>query len=246
MTTIPLKEAFYFKGSDIGCLLIHGFTSTPAELRELGERLHDKGYTVYGLRLAGHGTTLEEFEQTTYQDWIQSVEVGYHKLQTICKKIYVIGHSMGGVLALHLAEKHAICKIVLLAPAMINKDKKTRFVPVIKHFLKYTEWEATERPVEESQYLLGYAKIPLASVHELLKLQKETARQLHKIHVPILMIYAENDQSIDLKGIHLIEKKVSTTAIRHVSLTKCGHNLTVECEKETVFENVLTFVDGNC
>lgn len=242
METINLKDEYFFKGNEIGCLLIHGFTSTPAELRELGEKLRDEGYTVCGVKLAGHGTTVDDFEKSKYTDWINSVETSYNKLKACCSKIYVIGHSMGGVLALNLSENYDIDKLVLLAPALINKDKNSLLVPVVKHFMKYTEWAPTERPKEETRYLLGYSKIPLTCVHELIKLQKVTKAKLNKINKPILIIHSEKDDAIDTKGINIIEKIVGPKLIKKITLSKCGHNITIECEKEIVFNKTIEFL----
>jgi carboxylesterase len=48
---IKTTEPFFFPGNDTGCLLIHGFTGAPTEMRPLGEFLAGKGYTVLGVRL---------------------------------------------------------------------------------------------------------------------------------------------------------------------------------------------------
>lgn len=242
MENINLKDEYFIKGNDVGCLLIHGFTSTPAELRELGENLICEGYTVYGMRLAGHGTTVEDFENSTHAHWIDSVIQAYNKLKTSCSKIYVIGHSMGGVLSLIIGENNHVDKLVLLAPALITKDKRAIFIPLLKHFMKYTEWPPNERPKEETKYLLGYNKIPLACVHELSKLQKIARTDLNKIDKPLLIIHSEKDNSINEKGIEVIKENVASKQIKDVCLTKCGHNITIECEKEIVFEEVVQFL----
>jgi carboxylesterase len=242
METINLKNEFFFKGNEVGCLLIHGFSSTPAELRELGEKIGAEGRTVYGVKLAGHGTTLADFEKSKYSDWIKSVEAAYEKLKKSCSKIYVVGHSMGGLLALYIAENYEVDKIVLLAPAVVSKDKTSLLVPVLKHFIKYTEWEPMERPTDETKYLLGYSKIPLACVHELNKLQRTARAKLSKIDKPILIIHSKNDTAIDEKGIEIIEKRVTSKTIKKVILDKCGHNITIECEKKAVFKEVLEFL----
>ena len=49
-------EEFFLPGTNGGAvLLIHGYTGTPAEMRPLGDYLQQLGYTVLGVRLAGHG-----------------------------------------------------------------------------------------------------------------------------------------------------------------------------------------------
>lgn len=242
MENTNLKNEFFFKGNEIGCLLIHGFSSTPAEVRELGEKLKTFGYTVYGVKLAGHGTTVEDFETSKYSDWIDSVTDAYNKLKKSCSKVCVIGHSMGGVLALNIAENYSVDKLVLLAPALITKDKAAIFVPFLKYFMKYTQWPPMERPKEEIKYLLGYNKIPLACIHELSKLQTITRRKLSNIDSKMLIIHSKNDNSISKKGIEIINKRVASREIKNVCLNKCAHNITIECEKETVFEEVLQFL----
>ena len=61
-------KEFYFKGNNTGVLLIHGFTGTPYEMRFLGEFLRDKGCTVRGILLKGHGTTLKDMRRCSYRD----------------------------------------------------------------------------------------------------------------------------------------------------------------------------------
>ena len=107
MTRIIPKEAdaFFLPGSEeAGVLLVHGYTGSPAEMRMLGDYLHDRGgYTVLGVRLAGHGTSVEELEQTVWQDWYKAVEDGVRELHKKCRRIFIAGQSLGGLLAIKAA-----------------------------------------------------------------------------------------------------------------------------------------------
>src|SRR5215467_15002695 len=96
---------FYFRGGDNGCLLIHGLTGTPGEMRYLGERLHSAGFTVNGVCLAGHCTTVEDLKNKAWQDWYLSVKEGYNQLASSCKKVFLCGISAGALLALYLAHE---------------------------------------------------------------------------------------------------------------------------------------------
>ncbi|MNP10038.1 Thermostable monoacylglycerol lipase [compost metagenome] len=242
MENIDLRQEFFFAGNETGCLLIHGFTSTPAEIRELGERLSEVGYTVLGVKLAGHGTVVEDLEKSTYKDWIRSVEEGYERLNGICSSIHVVGHSMGGVLALYVAENYEVNKIVTLAPALVTNNKAAKYAGIVKYVMKYKIWDKEERPEEESQYLLGYSKMPLSSIAELNKLQRFIKKSLHNIVRPLLIIHSIKDQSIHEKGIELLVNGVSSKEIKKVYLNDCGHNITVEREKSKVFQEVISFL----
>lgn len=242
MSEIDLKKEYYLEGSNEGCLLIHGFTSTPAELRELGEALSVEGYSVLGVKLKGHGTTIEDMEQCTYEDWIQSSIEAYNQLKLNCDVIYVIGHSMGALLALQLAANNPVRKVIALAPALVHKDKRANLAFILKHFMHYNEWEYKARPADEEKYLLGYSKVPIKSLHQLNKLQKAVKKELYKITSPILVVHAKKDEAVDFKSISLIEKSSSSKLIKAVYLEKCGHNITVECEKEIVLKEVIDFI----
>ena len=100
---LPGAEPFFLPGGKRGVLLIHGFTGLPAELLLLGQYLNKRGYTVLGVRLAGHATTVEDMSHMTGEDWMDSVRDGYALLSGICEDISAVGHSMGGLLALRLA-----------------------------------------------------------------------------------------------------------------------------------------------
>ena len=62
---LPGAEPFFLPGGKRGVLLIHGFTGLPAEMLLLGQYLNMRGYTVLGVRLAGHATTVEDMSHMT-------------------------------------------------------------------------------------------------------------------------------------------------------------------------------------
>ena len=123
-------ESFFIKGGSSGVLLIHGFTGLPAELFLLGEFLNRQGFTVLCMRLAGHGTDENDLMRTTKGDWFNSVLDGLAILRGACDEIFVVGHSMGGLLTLKLASERDVAKIVTLAaPIFIDDGLGLRNLP---------------------------------------------------------------------------------------------------------------------
>lgn len=237
-----LKKEFYFKGSNEGCLIIHGFTGTPGEHLEMGTRLRDAGYTVLAIRLRGHGTTVEDMEKCTYMDWIESATQGYEKLRKQCDRVYVIGHSMGALLALYIGENYGADKIIALSPPLITTSKLANFAFILKYFKKYQEWGVSKRTIEEAKYLVGYHKFAISSVHELNKLKSMVKKHLSKINVPLLIVHSRKDKTVAMKSVDLLYNKVNSRIKEKMYLKECGHNITIECEKEDVFKAVIDFV----
>src|SRR3989442_10047246 len=100
----PTAGGFALSGSrPLGCLLVHGFTATPDEMRPLGEALAARGFPVRAVRLAGHGTEVADLVGTRWTDWFASVTEGADRLRRDVPALAVAGMSLGALLALHLA-----------------------------------------------------------------------------------------------------------------------------------------------
>ena len=119
-------KPFYFEGNQIGVLMVHGFTGSPVELYLMGEYLAQKGLTVLGVRLAGHGTTPEEMAETGWRDWVASAKEGLERLRAERERVYVVGYSLGGVITLHLAARLSMDGAVLLATPTYVSDWRLR------------------------------------------------------------------------------------------------------------------------
>src|SRR5687767_5632088 len=99
-------EPFGFDGGEHGVLLVHGYTGSPQGLRPWGEYLANEGFTVLCPRLPGHGTSVADLHKVKSSEWIAEIEMALRGLRERCTSISVGALSMGGTLALHLAQKH--------------------------------------------------------------------------------------------------------------------------------------------
>jgi carboxylesterase len=237
MRKADLKNELLLPGNTTGCLLIHGYTSTPEEIKELGEKLNIEGYTVLNVTLPGGGKS-----QVTYLDWIKSVEEGYEKLRRSCRKIYFIGHSMGALLALYMAEKYVFSKIVLLSPPLMMKNKTVNFAFVLKHFRKYSNLKPKKEIDRKDGFSVSADKIALESLDQFNMLKSIVKLNLSKIEEPMLVIYSDNDQIVDERSIKVIEKAVHSKDIKKVYLKESTHNSIAKSEKGIISEEVLQFL----
>jgi carboxylesterase len=222
-----LKLPYFKAGSQIGCLLIHGFTSTPAELRLIGEGLARVGYTTNGILLAGHGTQPEDLLPVTYEDWIESAQQGINQLKKSCKKIIVIGHSMGGLLALQMAARNKIDGVVTIAAALKPANRKAYWAWLFKYFQTYTSLPGKEWPPEQQQYLLHYPYFPVASVAELQRLAAHTRGILPQITTDILIVQTKDDTTVRPESAEIIAQRISSKRKECLWLEEGTHSVPV-------------------
>ena len=233
-----LAQPFYKEGNSQACLLIHGFTGSPAHMRYLGEKLNQQGFTVQGVLLPGHGTNLEEMEQTNKEDWWFEVKEAYQNLQEEHEQVYVIGLSMGGTLSLLLAQNYDVDKIVSIAAPIKLQDKKAYLTPFLKYFKRFKKWP--EENIDE--YDIGYSGMPVKSVPELLDLIKDSRKKLNKINCPTLIVQSKDDKTVKPVSAEIIYNNISSFDKEILWLEESGHVCTLGAEKEKINQQVIEFL----
>ena len=120
-----------------GVLLCHGFTGSPQSMRPWAEHLEADGFRVVLPRLPGHGTTWQELNQTRWEDWYAHVERAFLDLRAECERVFVCGLSMGGGLAIRIAEQHgdAVAGVAVVNPSIASADPRMRALPVLRHLV---------------------------------------------------------------------------------------------------------------
>jgi carboxylesterase len=239
---IPGAEEFYFRGGRIGCLLIHGFAGSPSEMLLLGEYLADRGYTVLGVRLEGHGTSPEDMVCTDRQQWYQSVVQGFQKIRQDCEQVFTIGLSMGGILALYLASEHTTDGVVVLSAPIFLNNYKLPFLPIYRLFRTYEPRPRKALPVD-SKYNIAYEKVPLRCVTSLLELINMTKERLCKIKSPVLIVQSKVEHTVKPESAEYIYKNLTGVEDKDLLwLHGSGHVVTLDKQRNVVCEAVEEFL----
>src|SRR5690625_3793208 len=204
-------EPFYFDGNDVGVLMIHGFTGTTQSMRYLGETIAESGYTVYGPLLTGHGTDPQDMETRSCSDWMTDVEKAYEKLRSTCSTVFVAGLSMGGTLTLYLAEKYPEIAGIMPINAAIELQGMETYYEDIRHkgekFVAGIGSDIKKENVTE----LVYAKTPVRSMGELVKLMKQVRKALASVQAPILIFSSTVDHVVPPENSQDIFDMISST-----------------------------------
>lgn len=81
-------------------LMLHGFGCSPRELRPLGQRFAKRGFEVSAPLLPGHGEAGHGMSACTLEDWTEAVNLSVASLRRDQSPVLLIGHCLGGALAL--------------------------------------------------------------------------------------------------------------------------------------------------
>ena len=239
-------EPFLMKsGGSSGVLLVHGFTGLPAELFLLGNFLNQKNFTVFCPRLAGHGISEQDLMRTTRDDWFNSVLDGFFILSGICDEIFVVGHSMGGILTLKLASEQKISKIVTLAaPIFIDDGMGLKNLPpkeLCGNACVVTPRKKLDFDVPPAANEV-YKKTPLISVHELLDLINDVKNLLPNVKTPILIMHGEEDHTAQPRSARFIMDNIGSERKFITTVANSGHLLPLDENRDFVFEEILNFL----
>jgi carboxylesterase len=243
---IPGAEPFYFPGGTTGCLLIHGFTGTPKEMRGLGEYLSQQGYAVLDVRLAGHATCPEDMLHVRWEDWVASVEDGWNLLAGSTQQAFVAGLSMGGVLALHLAAHHPVAGVIAMStPHHLPDDPRLRFIEILSKFQpRVSKGNPDWFDPAVLQEHIDYPYYPTRAIAELRDLLAEMRTALPRVTAPALLIHSKNDGSVRPEDGHVeqIYAALGSPAKRIQWIEGSGHVITCDAARCLVFECAADFI----
>jgi len=246
---IPTAEPFFFPGNKIGCLVTHGFTGAPKEMRWLGEYLHGQGYTVCGIRLNGHATKPEDMIRSRWQDWLLSVEDGYNLLRSCTDQVFLLGLSMGGILSLTAAAQLDVRGVVAMStPYALPDDWRLKFIRILSIFQPYLPKNKDDHPGsgwfgDAWKQHVSYPQNPLRSVAELNQLMGVMHASLPQIKAPVLLIHSRDDDYVVKDSMERIYADLGTADKQMMWVEGSGHVVTEEPQRQKVFEAAAHFVE---
>lgn len=242
--TMPSAEPFFFKGGPIGCLLIHGFTGTPKEMRWLGEYLAKEGHTVLGIRLAGHATNPDDMRRAHWRDWLASVEDGLNLLKDCTEKQFLLGLSMGGILALLGAARYSVSgAIAYSAPCSLPNDPRLPYIRILSLLMPTVkkgeaDWHNPEAAISHADYPF-YPSKSIMDLKELVQLMRQS---LPSVKTPLLLVQSRQDGVIPPESMETIHAAVSSADKSMLWVNDSGHVVIREPEREKVFAATAEFI----
>jgi len=241
-------ESFFYKKGKTGALLIHGFTSTPSEFKDLSKTLTKQNITVFAPLLPGHGTSPERLSVAKYYQWIEKVDESIKTLAKECNNIYLIGNSMGSNLALISANKNKKIRGIIALGTPIYFKRHTVSMHILLPILKRIKLFQKKR-YRNIKYIkkinkgrTSYDSIPLRSMKELLKIIKLSKQNLKKINKPTLVMQTKNDLIIDEESGNYIIKNINSKNKQLKIVPESYHVFILDKHKEIAEKEIINFI----
>lgn len=220
-------------------LLIHGFAGGNYDYNSLGNDLElYNSFDVFTFTLPGHERMI--IDKVTREDWIKKAEDEIEKIiNANYKEVYVIGHSMGGVIASHLASKYKeVKKLVLAAPAFHYLAFKGDKVDVIESIKKLPNLFKNYAPEE---VLSRIFKIPAPTIKEFMKLVEEHTKDIKGITCPTLILHGEKDDIVPVDSVQYVYDNIKSKSVTLIELHSLTHDLFMNDRYDEVRDIIVKF-----
>ncbi len=209
-------EPFAFPAAhptDTGALLIHGFMGSPKELRPIGEHLAQTGINVHGILLPGFGAGIARLATVRRTEWLEAANRAWDDVCGRHKRTILLGYSMGGAVAIHLAARRSPNRLILLAPFIRIADRRAIALPLLQHVMKefkpyekadfnspQVRWDFQHIDPEIDlsdpalqERLRREATIPTSSLVQLQLMSRAAARVARRTTAPTLIVHGARD-----------------------------------------------------
>lgn len=239
------EHAAPFVGGDgrVGVLLCHGFSGTPWSLHLWAEHLVVDGFRVSVPLLPGHGTSWQELNTKRWPDWYAALETEFLSLQQVCDRVFVGGLSMGGALALRLAEQHPeVAGLLLVNPSLGTRDILHRAVLLMSRVLRSWPGGITDDIAKPGVSEFGYSRAPLKAGASVQQLWEDVCARLPRVTQPILLFRSLTDHAVDPTSVELLHQLVGSADVTERRLHRSFHVATLDYDAEEIFAESSEFI----
>ena len=245
MVFLDTKNYQFNTESKDGVYIIHGFTNTTYETRDLAEYLGRQGFYTNAINLPGHGTTPEDCNRVKFTDWTEYTEKGVAEMSARCDNVYVVGISMGSVLALHLSSIFPLNGAVFASTVLQFKDYfSTRILTPLFHCLvPFREKRLSyKKDIRDELNYFGYKVWPMSAVNEMRKLTNLVKKELPAVKCPALIAHSERDILSIQSNIALVYDNISSEIKEKLIVKNATHNMFVENpDQKLIFKKITSF-----
>ncbi len=243
-------------------LIAHGLAEHSGRYKNLADYFVSRGYGVYALDHRGHGKSDgTRIYVDRFDDYITDLRTfhGLIRKENPETKVFLIGHSMGGTIAVAYSIKYqqdltglitsgASLTGAAAAPPLLLAMAGIASALLPKAGVTVLDASAISRDrsvVEayENDPLVYRGKIPARTGAELARMWRELPPQMPEIKLPVLILHGSSDHLASPQGSKLLYEKVSSTDKTLKIYDGLYHEVFNEPEREQVMQDVEQWLD---
>jgi len=225
-------------------LCLHGLTGTPYEVRTVGEALSAAGVRAVGPWMYGHDRSPGELARVRSEAWVEDARSRLRELQAEHETVYVVGLSMGGLVALLLASEEPVAAAVSIGTPLALPQPLPLVLPLARFVKPFVEKKAgsdIRDPAARARHP-SMPVMPLASVHQLVRLQRRVRAALPRVRVPLLVAHGAHDGTANPEDADRIVSAVGSSQRRRLMLEDSGHVVPVDHDGPALAREVVDFL----
>jgi carboxylesterase len=238
----PEALGFRETGRRIGCVLVHGLTSSPQSMRPLARALVERGIDVEGVLLPGHGTRPEDLRGVAWPDWYAAVAAGVAALRSRCDRVFVLGQSVGGTLALRAAAREPVDGVITLAALAYLRDWRLHFLSFLIPVMRWRRRAASDIARPGAVDAGAYDRMPLTTVQQLVDLLRQVRLDLPKVRVPALILHSKVDHVVAPDNARYIYAHLGSETKELVRLNHSYHVISLDNDLDLVVDRCVRFM----
>lgn len=245
--THPNAQPFRWEGRLPACLLLHGLTSTPWEVRPVGIALRDAGFHAESMWLPGHGTRVEDLGKVRWQAWTRAVEEQFDAMQREHGQVAVLGTSLGGSLALWLAASRPVVAVVSLGGAAWL-DPRARWARPLSFIRPFQAKRPQGSAIFDDEARARHPSYPQSSLRAVAEMRSFLQRlkpRIPQITAPLLVCHARQDSVIHAENAQWIYDHAGSQKKRLLWLDNSDHIITEDVDHPLVTRAAVEWVEGN-
>jgi carboxylesterase len=229
----------------LGCLILHGWTSTLKNVEALEPLMERLGLPYRMPILRGHCATPEQLYGVSWRDWHADATCALDDLLGEASQALLIGFSMGSLLALGLAAERErdVAGVAALATPLRVATPGFRFVRYLAPvFRRHTKGPPHYGDPALAAGHPNYPWVPTEAAVQLYDLTQAVERQLARVRAPLLLLQSRADRVVRPLSAQLAYDAVASTEKELVWVERSGHELLLDCEREAVVQAVERFI----
>jgi carboxylesterase len=221
--------------------MVHGFTGSPASMRPMGTWFAEQDLSVIGVRLPGHGTSVEDLRHRSWTEWYSEVDGALTELRARCATAVVLGQSMAASLAVHLAASRPGEVDGLVLPSPYLFDARHALIPIGRRFLRTLKGFNRGDIKKPGQDELAYDRLPVPGIVTMAALMKIARTELPEVRAPALVFEPGKDHTIPASNPRRVVEALGSARRELIRCPDSYHVITLDNDAPMVREQVLTF-----